>query len=99
VTPDSTSTLVMPTERLMATSVEIRSPTTAASPASTPSRRSSSAAMCSLGLPMMASARASVHASTAASIAAQSGSPPSGVGQNGSGLVATIAAPKCRTAR
>jgi hypothetical protein len=99
VTPDSTSTLVMPSERLIATSVEMRSPTIAASPACTSSRRSSSAAMCSLGLPMMASARASVHASTAASIAAQSGSPPSGVGQNGSGLVATIAAPKCRTAR
>ena len=54
--------------------------------------------MCALGLPTMASARAPVHASTAASIAAQSGSPPSGVGQNGSGLVATITAP-WRTAR
>ena len=37
--------------------------------------------MCSLGLPTIASARAPVHASSAASIAAQSGSPPSGVGQ------------------
>ena len=55
--------------------------------------------MCSLGLPTIASARAPVHASTAASIAAQSGSPPSGVGQKGSGFVATIAAPRCRTAR
>ena len=55
--------------------------------------------MCSLGLPTMASARAPVHASSAASIAAQSGSPPSCVGQNGSGLVATIAAPWWRTAR
>ena len=55
--------------------------------------------MCSLGLPIIASARAPVQASIAASMAAQSGSPPSGVGQNGSGLVATIAAPCSRTAR
>ena len=52
-----------------------------------------------LGLPTIASARAPVHASSAASIAAQSGRPPSGVGQYGSGLVATIAAPCSRTAR
>ena len=50
------------------------------------------------GLPTMASARAPVQASMAASIAAQSGRPPSGVGQYGSGLVATIRAP-ARTAR
>ena len=50
------------------------------------------------GLPTMASARAPVEASMAASIAAQSGRSPSGVGQNGSGFVATIRAP-ARTAR
>ena len=56
-------------------------------------------AMCPLGLPTTASARAPVQASIAASMAAQSGSPPSGVGQYGSGLVATSAAPCSRTAR
>lgn len=54
--------------------------------------------MYGLGLPTTASARAPVHASTAASIAAQSGRPPSAVGQYGSGLVATMTAPP-RTAR
>ena len=54
--------------------------------------------MCAEGLPTTASARAPVDASMAASIAAQSGRPPSGVGQYGSGFVATIRAP-ARTAR
>ena len=49
--------------------------------------------MWTLGLPTMASALAPVLASIAASMAAQSGSPPSGVGQYGSGLVATMVAP------
>jgi hypothetical protein len=89
----------MPRDRPSATSVDSRSPTTTASAAGTPSRRSSSPAMCSLGLPTTASALTPVHASSAASIAAQSGSPPSWVGQNGSGLVATIAARWWRTAR
>ena len=37
--------------------------------------------MCGLGLPTIASARAPVQASIAASIAAQSGRPPPGTGQ------------------
>jgi|HubBroStandDraft_2_1064218.scaffolds.fasta_scaffold560263_1 hypothetical protein len=99
VAPDRTSTLVIPSARLIATSVDSRSPTMATSCAGTSSRPSNSAAMCSPGLPSTVSARVWVQASSAASIAAQSGSPPSGVGQNGSGLVATITAPKWRTAR
>ena len=42
---------------------------------------SSAAAMCGEGFPTIASARAPVEASTAASMAAQSGRPPSGLGQ------------------
>ena len=99
VAPDSTSTPAMPRDWPIRTSVSSRSPTTAARPGGAASRRSSSPAMCSLGLPTTASARAPVHASIAASMAAQSGSPPSGVGQYGSGLVATSAAPCSRTAR
>jgi hypothetical protein len=83
----------------MAMSVLSRSPTIAEPAAARPSRSSTAAAMCLLGLPTTASALAPVQAWTAASMAAQSGSPPSGVGQYGSGLVATNLAPPSRTAR
>jgi hypothetical protein len=89
----------MPALLAMAMSVPSRSPTIAASAAARPSRSSTAAAMCLLGLPTTASAVAPVQAWMAASMAAQSGSPPSGVGQYGSGLVATSRAPPSRTAR
>src|SRR5579875_1895138 len=98
VAPLSTRTDAMPMTFAMLISVRIRSPTIAASAGGTFSRFKIVAAICSLGLPVIASARAPVQASTAASIAAQSGMPPSGVGQYGSGLVATSAAPCNRTA-
>ena len=81
VAPDSTRPLAMPAVRASPTSVSNRSPTMSASSAGTPIWRRMAAAMCRDGLPTIASARAPVHASSAASIAAQSGRPPSAVGQ------------------
>jgi hypothetical protein len=99
VAPVSTRTPAIPALLAITMSVLSRSPTIAESAAARPSRSSTAAAMCLLGLPTTASAMAPVQAWTAASMAAQSGSPPSGVGQYGSGLVATNLAPPSRTAR
>ena len=74
-------------------SVMRRSPTMTARSRSMSRPRSAVRAICGLGLPRTVSARVPVHASMAATMAAQSGCPmPPGNGQNRSGLVPMSAA-------
>ena len=69
VAPVSTSAEAMPASRAMRTSVMSRSPTRIVSSGGRARRSSRVSAMCGEGLPTMASARAPVDASMAASIA------------------------------
>ena len=90
----STRAEAMPASWARPTSVSSRSPTMIVSPAGRPRGWPGWPPPCAAtACPRSPRRGRRVQASIAASIAAQSGRPPSGVGQNGSGLVATIRAP------